>query len=298
MISSDDFTQVTLESKPLFDKHYKKYPPIHSDNVFATMVAWNEYAHYEYVFFDDTLILKVTVDGIVQFRPPIGRFNKETFDILMKLAKKDGSEYPISLITDDVKEWIEKNYNSISFAALPEYADYVYRCKDLASLEGSDYRKIRNRLNKFVKNFKYETETISEGNISEVKQFLKRWCIWRECEDDPLLSYEKKAVMFSTDHFTELGLSGIAIRVNDHIEAISIFEQMSPDTVVVHFEKGSPHYDGIYKVVNMETARIVEGDVAFINRESDMGNPGLRKAKKSYRPHHMIQVYKMENVTN
>jgi len=294
MLSSDDFIQVTLESKPLFDTHYKKYHPIHSDNVFATMVAWSEYAHYEYNFFDESLIFKVTVDGIVQFRPPIGKFSKETFDMLIKLAKKEGSEYPISLITEDVKEWIEKNYNSISFVDMPEYADYVYRSKDLASLKGSDYRKIRNRLNKFVKNFEYDTETISEDNISEVKRFLKRWCIWRECEDDPLLSYEKKAVMFSMDHFSELGLSGVAIRVNDIIEAISIFEQMSPDTVVVHFEKGSPYYDGIYKVVNMETARVVEGDVAFINRESDMGNPGLRKAKKSYRPDYMIQVYKIK----
>lgn len=69
---------------------------------------------------------------------------------------------------------------------------------------------------------------------------------------------------------------------------------MNPDTVVVHFEKGSPYYDGIYKVVNMETARIVEGDVTFINRESDMGNLGLRKAKKSYRPDHMIKVYKLD----
>ncbi len=69
MLSSDDFTQVALESKPLFDTHYKKYPTIHSDNVFATMVAWNEYAHYEYVFFDESLILKVTVVGSITGTP-------------------------------------------------------------------------------------------------------------------------------------------------------------------------------------------------------------------------------------
>jgi len=32
----------------------------------------------------------------------------------------------------------------------------------------------------------------------------------------------------------------------------------------------------------------------YINRESDMGNPGLRKAKESYRPDHMIPVYHLE----
>ena len=100
--------------------------------------------------------------------------------------------------------------------------------------------------------------------------------------------------MFSTNYFTELGLSGVAIRVNDHVEAISIFEQMSPDAVVVHFEKGSSYYGGIYKIVNMETVCIVEDNVSFINRESDMENPGLRKAKKAYGPDHMIKVYKLD----
>jgi hypothetical protein len=100
--------------------------------------------------------------------------------------------------------------------------------------------------------------------------------------------------MFSTDNFIELGLSGIAVRVNNRIEAISIFEQMNHDTVVVHFEKGSPDYDGIYKLINKEVASIVEKEYTYINRESDMGNPGLRKAKKSYRPDHMINVYKID----
>jgi hypothetical protein len=69
---------------------------------------------------------------------------------------------------------------------------------------------------------------------------------------------------------------------------------MNKETVVVHFEKGSPYYDGIYKVVNLETARLVQQQALYINRESDMGNPGLRKAKQSYRPDHMIPVYHIE----
>ena len=66
---------------------------------------------------------------------------------------------------------------------------------------------------------------------------------------------------------------------------------MNPDTVIVHFEKGSPDYDGIYKAINQETAKIVQKYAKYINRESDMGIPGLRKAKMSYRPHHMIEVF-------
>ena len=294
MLSIDDFLPVSLEAKPLFDSPYKKFTPIQSDNVFTTMIDWNTYAHYEYALDDEVLFLKTTVNDIVQFRSPIGNFDKEQVDLILKIAKREGSEYPLSMITDNVKEWMERNYDSLAFVSLPEYADYVYLAKDLAHLNGSDFRKIRNRLNKFIKNFSYKTEFISDENIQELKKFIKRWCIWKDCEDDPLLNFEKQAVMYSINHFKELGLSGIAVRVNDCIEAVSVFEQMNPDAVVVHFEKGSPDYDGIYKFVNRETARFVEKNVTYINRESDMGNPGLRKAKQAYRPDHMIQVYKIK----
>jgi hypothetical protein len=78
--------------------------------------------------------------------------------------------------------------------------------------------------------------------------------------------------------------------INDRIEAVAVFEKMDSDTVVVHYEKGSPYYDGIYKAINFETANFVKNEVTFINREPDMGVPGLRRAKMSYRPHHFVEV--------
>jgi hypothetical protein len=81
--------------------------------------------------------------------------------------------------------------------------------------------------------------------------------------------------------------------VNDKIEAISVFEGINPETAVVHYEKGSPDFDGIYKAINQETAKILERDYKFINRESDMGLPGLRKAKLSYKPIRFIEVFNL-----
>jgi len=118
--------------------------------------------------------------------------------------------------------------------------------------------------------------------------------IYKNYESDVLLKNEKKAINYSMDHFFELELSGIAVRVDDNIGAIAVYEKMNKDTAVVHYEKGSPYYDGIYKVVNQETAKILQKSFKFINRESDMGLPGLRRVKMSYRPHHMVKVYHIE----
>ena len=91
-------------------------------------------------------------------------------------------------------------------------------------------------------------------------------------------------------HFFDLGLSGIVLRIDGTIEAISVFEAMNADTAVIHFEKGSPDFDGVYKAVNMEVANRLQPKVTFIDREEDLGVPGLRKAKLSYHPHHFVEV--------
>ena len=50
--------------------------------------------------------------------------------------------------------------------------------------------------------------------------------------------------------------------------------------------------DGAYAAINCEFARYIREKyphVQFLNREEDMGLPGLRKAKESYLPHHMTE---------
>jgi hypothetical protein len=146
-------------------------------------------------------------------------------------------------------------------------------------------------LNKFNKNVTYTIEDISEKNMDEVGDFLKRWCLWKDCASDPLLESERKAIVFSMAHFFDLGLSGVALRIQNSVEAIAVFEKMNADTAVVHFEKGSPDYDGIYKAINRETAQRLSSVVPFVDREEDLGLAGLRQAKLSYHPHHFVEVF-------
>jgi hypothetical protein len=291
MLSIDDFVPITFDDKKTFDKHYEKYPPIHSDNVFTTLISWREYADYHFLYVDDNLIIYSKIKDKIRFRPPSGRLNKDIFDQVLKLAKTQDTGHPIGVIDEDTMNMMSIEYPKIILQEERNYFDYVYLSEDLVNLSGSAYSKIRNRLNKFKKNFQYTVEPITEENMNEVKEFLKRWCLWKDCESDPILENERKAILISINNHFELGLSGILIRINEAIESIAVFEGMNPNTALVHYEKGSPDFDGIYKTINQETAKIVKDDYKFINRESDMGIPGLRKAKLSYRPHHMIKVF-------
>ena len=291
MLSLKDFKRLTIGDKPIFEKLYKKYPPVHSDYIFTTLISWMDYTNYHYAILDENIILFSEIEGKIRFRPPIGENKKEVFDQVLNIAVTQNSDFPFGMVTSDKKNWMEKNYSNLRFIEHRDFFDYIYLTSDLADLSGSRYSKIRNRLNKFKKNYQYTIENISKKNFEEIREFLKRWCLWRDCESDPFLDYERKAILFSIDNFFELGLYGLAIRINDNIESISVFEKYNFDSAVVHYEKGSPYFDGIYKAINQETANILQRDVKFINRESDMNMPGLRKAKMSYRPHHMVKVF-------
>ena len=294
MLSIEDFRPVTIDEKHIFNQQYEKYPPVHSDYVFTTIVSWKDYVKFYYLFLKDNLLIMTKFQDDIRFRPPIGKYNKDLFQQLFELAKKEGSDQPFGIIDTATKNWLSINFRKLKFVPHRDYFDYVYLASNLAELPGRDYAKIRNRLNKFKRNYSYETEKISSKNMVEVKKFLKRWCLWKDCDSDPLLENEKKAILYSIAHFFELELSGVVIRIDDQIEAISVFEPMNPETAVVHYEKGSPDFDGIYKAINAEVAKLLQNDFKFINREQDLGLPGLRQAKMSYRPHHMIEVFHVD----
>ena len=289
MLTIDDFKKIDLTDKPLFDKHYQEFPPNHSGELFTTMVSWGDYIEYSYAFIENNLIILSNASNQIVLHFPSGKFNIDLIKQVIHLAIKENIIF--GFIKKTEKNLLSTHFPSLTFIEERDFFDYVYRASDLAELPGTKYAKIRNRLNKFNKNFTYTTEQISEKNMDEVNEFLKRWCLWKDCESDELLENERKAIIYSMSHFADLGLNGLALRISGTIQAITVYEKMNKDMIVVHFEKGSPDFDGIYKAINMETARRVRHFISYINREEDIGISGLRKAKLSYHPDHFIELY-------
>jgi Uncharacterized conserved protein len=291
VISLSDFRPVGLSDRDLFRSHYAQYPQVHSDNTFTNMVCWNHYAHYRYALKEGTLFLSSTIEGKTRFRAPIGPSNPDLLSEILALSLDHGDDTPFVVLGEESHNQVANQY-----PRLPQYPDrdlfeYVYLSTDLAELPGKKYLTIRHQLNRFRTRCAYRVEQIGDENLGDVKEFLDTWCEWKECEDSPILSHERDAIQFATSHFSDLGISGLAIRTNGEMGSISLFEGLNRDTALVHFEKGLPECAGIYKAINAETASLLAPRYTFINRESDLGIPGLREAKTRYHPHHMIPVY-------
>ncbi len=291
MLNLQNFKQLEISDKIILKKYFELFPPPHSDYSFVTMVCWQDYMKYFYTIIEDSLIIYTKKDDKIQLRLALGNPKPELDRQIMKLALENCTDPPIGVIDVNAKSRISKIFPELKFEPHRDFFDYVYLAKDLETLAGKKYMKLRNLTNRFRKQYEYEVELIQEDNLGDVKKFLRRWCLWKDCDKIPLLKSEKKAILFCVNNFIDLNLSGISIRIDGNIEAVSIFDSLSINTSVVHFEKAIPDFDGLYQVINQETAKLLTKEYLYINREADMGFAGLRLAKEKYHPHHMVEVY-------
>jgi len=292
LLEFSEFKPVSLDDRDLFLRQYRQYPQVHSDNTFANMVCWNHYANYCFADVDGAIVLSSTIDGVTSFRPPIGPKNPALLDDVIDLALREGGAAPL-LVLDPVNEaWIREIYPNLTLYPDRDYFDYIYRTEDLADFAGKGYATVRRQVNHFRREYAYSVEAITRENIDEVWEFLVIWCEWRDCDSVPILAYEKEAILFAINNFFAIGLRGWIIRVGETIGAISVVDEVNADMAVVHFEKALPEtYRDIYKVIMTETAAGLRGRYRFINRECDMGVPGLRESKTRCHPACMVEVH-------
>jgi len=90
------------------------------------------------------------------------------------------------------------------------------------------------------------------------------------------------------------GLEGVVIFIDDHPVAVTFGEFIGNDTFLVHVEKADHKVQGIYTAINQVMANQIYARCTFINREQDLGIEGLRKAKLSYHPHHMVKKFDVQ----
>jgi len=119
------------------------------------------------------------------------------------------------------------------------------------------------------------------------------WCGVRACEEDMSLTGEHEAVGELLAHFDALELTGGVICIADRVEAFSVADRLRADTALVRVEKANPEIPELYALINQQLAEQALTDVAWINREQDLGEPGLRKAKQSYHPDHLVEKVRL-----
>lgn len=171
--------------------------------------------------------------------------------------------------------------------------DYIYESQRLITLAGKKLHSKRNFINRFKQenegNWAYEP--ITPANLDECWDMNTRWCEKYGCDDTESLAEEACAVRNCFNNFEALGLSGGFLRVGDEIVAFTMGRPINHNTFIVHIEKAFSDVAGAYPMINQQFVSHAAADYQYINREDDVGDEGLRKAKLSYKPDILLEKY-------
>ena len=130
--------------------------------------------------------------------------------------------------------------------------------------------------------------------IAEALAMQTDWCTWRDCESSDMLAAENRAIEKILKDWQNLtGLVGGAVMVGNLMVAYTVAERLDKDTLLIHFEKGNPEFKGVYQAVNQMFLANLTDEFTIANREQDLDDEGLRKAKLSYNPVDFLRKYKV-----
>jgi len=288
--------EIKLEDKALFNSFFHKYPPQTSEFTFTNLYMWRNFYGFNFMEWKDHLLLfsrdifeakKIPATGnkkALYFFPPIGPNPAETIVSLFENLKELEFHRVPERISEDIRN--HNKFSSLNIEILEDRDnwDYVYEAENLRNLPGNQYRQNRRWLNKFLENYDYEFKILTENEVELCKKLQLEWCVLRECEDDEGLKEEELAIYDALDNFLALGFQGAIICIDDKCAAYTFGEMLNPETMVIHVEKAHMDYEGSYQAINNLFVKNSFEDVIYINREQDLGVPGLRRAKESYKP--------------
>lgn len=170
--------------------------------------------------------------------------------------------------------------------------DYVYSVRDLVELAGDKYHRKRNHIAQFqAEHTQWEYRPLTPDLAPACEELQDLWCDEKHCDLSATLHAESRAVKEALHNLDRLSALGGCILVGGKVEAFTLGEPLNADTVTIHIEKANAAFHGLYQVINQQFLEHQGHDFAYVNRQQDLGVQGLRKAKESYHPHHMIEKY-------
>ena len=278
-----EFKDVGLEDRDVFRTFLEGFPAEVCELNFGNAFIWRHFDHPRYTVIRGNLCLLFSPPGeLPYFLQPVGGTDlPETIEACLSAAPRL-SRIPSSFAAA----------NCPGFRCAPDRDndDYVYAAADLADLKGKKYDGKRNRIRKFEKGHAWRYLPLEPGRLPDCGRLFEEWAFEKNT-DSAMARAQQDAIREAMIHFGPLGLSGGAIEAGGRIEAFSIGEALSPDTAVIHIEIVSPRFEGLAQLMNREFVRNALSGFAYINREQDMGVPGLRRAKESYHPHHRVEKH-------
>lgn len=294
-----NFKNIELSDKEEIKSMIKKAAlSPYADFNFANMWAWDIQGKMKLSRHKDNLVVLFNdyVTG-KEFFSFIGNNNiSETARDLIEFSKKKNfKENALKLIPEEIAVELSKSGFMISLDR--NSCDHVYEVEKLISME--NLRK-RNSHKRNAKKFpilypKYQIKNSSLDKIGkdEYLEVFKKW------SDNKL--YEKHFDLNEYKAFCRCLDSGdkdieiISIYVDNILIGFTLYEIVSSEYAIAHFSKTNIEYSSVSDFLISEEAKFLSSkNIKYYNWEQDLGIPGLRAFKESFKPAFLLKKFYVE----
>ncbi len=290
-----DFRPVKLEDKEKYEAALAKEEGRGCEFSFANLYLWGR---QNIAFSDEGIMLFSQFNKKSVYPYPLAAGDMRcVIDAIIADAKERGIPCRITGLSRAAKEKLCELYpGKFSIHHDEGSYDYVYSIHDLADLPGKKYHGKRGHLKNFyAENPDFSVLDFNDESRPLAEALAQRWYFEKTAEN-PNSDYimEQVALKKAFRDYKALGMKGIVLTAGGRAVAFALGSFLSADTFDVNFEKGLSEVKGSYAAVNCEFAKYLRSHypcLEYIDREEDMGLEGLRRAKRSYHPHHMIEKF-------
>ena len=305
------FKDVTVDDKDLIQSFTLYGERQNCDLSFANLISWRFLYNTQYAVVDDYLVFRFYTGRHLAYMMPVPRPRRQEDGSLKVEPCDECSVSVIRAIRDDsiamghpflmlgvcnyMRDIIEKHFpDTLDIKPDRDYSDYIYLRDKLVSLSGKKLQSKRNHINKFKSLYPdYEYREITPELIPQCLEVERQWrAVSKEdngAEPDEELSEELRSMTRAFNRWDKLGLMGGAIFVDGRMVAFTYGCPINQTTFDVCVEKADVGYEGAFAIINQEFARHIPEQYYYVNREEDMGDEGLRRAKLSYKPDILLE---------
>ena len=274
---------------------------------FPVLYCWQDAYHFKIARVNDRLLIRLKSTLGHAYLWPVGKGDPTpALEAISRDAEVHGEPVRLIGLTLYHRNWLADRWpERFAFAETRDGFDYLYRIDRLADLPGKKLHAKRNHIHRLDDTCPGWTwAPMMEEDVPACLDMDARWhaqALAREAGQDlTSLEQDHRAMALALRNRQALGLDGIVLRwpgAGDRADEILAFTLGAPltDTIFdVHFERARGDIQGAYAAVNRSFAQYVRDTypgIQYLDREDDMGMPGLRKAKLSYYPDHLEENY-------
>ncbi len=284
-----DLEPVRLEHRREAEELLASAQPETSELTFTNIFIWRQHYRFRVArLLGCLVVLGQPPGGEPFFLPPAG---PEAAEVCRRLL---AGPAPASRLSRLPESYLNRcDLRAAGFAVSEEegQADYVYLVSELIELPGNRFRTKRQHLKRFQTERRWEYRRLDAGLVGECLRLEEDWCRVRVCPRQLGLEAERVAIWEALEGFGRLDYAGGAILVEGRLAAFTLGERLNNECAIIHIEKANPEIEGLYQAINQQFLARELSAFRFINREQDLNDAGLRRAKLSYHPHHLVRKF-------